>query len=80
MADIAQTEDADHPLALIHHRQPANLEFLHVPHRFSEVIVFPAAMNARCYHIPCRRVAGVEVKSTANPRQTMSRSVTMPIN
>ena len=26
MADIAQTEDADHPLALVDHRQPADLE------------------------------------------------------
>jgi len=25
MADVTQTDDADHPLALVHHRQPAEL-------------------------------------------------------
>src|SRR5258708_29130470 len=33
MADVAQTEDADHPLALVDHWQPADLQCLHVPHR-----------------------------------------------
>jgi hypothetical protein len=32
MADIAQTEDTNHPLALIDHRQSADLQLLHVLH------------------------------------------------
>jgi hypothetical protein len=47
MADVAQTKDADHPLALVDHRQPADLERLHVPYRLGEVVVLPAAMDAR---------------------------------
>jgi hypothetical protein len=34
-----QTEDADHPLALVDHWQPADLQCLHVPHRLGEVVV-----------------------------------------
>jgi hypothetical protein len=46
MADVTQTEDADHPLALVNHRQPADLQSLHMLHRLSEVVVLPAAMDA----------------------------------
>jgi hypothetical protein len=51
MADVTQTEDADHPLALVHHRQPAQLKRLHVPHRLGEIIIVPAAMDAGGHHI-----------------------------
>jgi hypothetical protein len=30
MADVTQTDDADHPLALVDHGQPADLQFLHM--------------------------------------------------
>src|SRR5262249_56036925 len=55
-----QTEDADHAFALVDHRQPAHLQFLHVPHCLGEIIVIPAAMNARSHHIARHRAAGVE--------------------
>jgi hypothetical protein len=32
IADITQTENANHPLALVDHRQSANLQLLHVTH------------------------------------------------
>jgi len=51
MADVTQTDDADHPLALVHHRQPAELQLLHVMHRLCEVIVLPATMDAFGHHI-----------------------------
>src|ERR1700716_1605133 len=62
MADVAQTEDADHPLALVDYDywQPADLQCLHVPHRLGEVIVLPAAMDAWGHHIACRRAASIE--------------------
>src|SRR5713226_6406300 len=60
LADVAQTEDADHPLALVDHWQPADLQRLHVPHRLGEVIVLPAAMDAWSHHIARRRAAGIE--------------------
>jgi hypothetical protein len=46
MADVAHTEDADHPPAFVDHRQPADLQLLHMAHRLGEVIVLPAAMDA----------------------------------
>src|SRR6266576_6922597 len=61
MADITQTDDADHPLALVHHRQPAELQLLHVMHRLCEVIVFPATMDAFGHHIARHRAASIEV-------------------
>ena len=60
MADIAQTEDADHPLALVDHRQPADLQRLHMPHRLGEVIVLSAAMDTWGHHLARRRAAGIE--------------------
>ena len=36
MADAAQAYAADHPLALVDHWQPADLQCLHVPHRLGE--------------------------------------------
>src|SRR5262245_1805295 len=60
MAEVAQTKDADHPLALVDHGQPADLERLHVPYRLAEVVVIPAAMDARGHHIARRRAAGIE--------------------
>jgi len=60
MADVTQTDDADHPLALVDHRQPADLQRFHVMHRFCEVIILPAAMDAFGHDIPCRGAAGIE--------------------
>src|SRR5262249_26625729 len=60
IADGAQTEDADHPLALVDHGQPAHLELLHVPHRLGEVIVVSATMDAWGHHIARRRAADIE--------------------
>jgi len=60
MADVTQTEDADHSLALVDHRQPAHLQSLHMPHRLSKVVVLPAAMDAGSHHIARRRAAGIE--------------------
>src|SRR3982074_470166 len=61
MADVTQTDDADHPLALVHHRQPAELQLLHVMDRLCEVIVLPATMDAFGHHIPRHRAASIEV-------------------
>src|SRR6476619_5979372 len=57
MSDVTQTDDADHPLALVHHRQPAELQLLHVMHRLCEVIVLPATMDAFGHHIARHRAA-----------------------
>ena len=61
MADIAQTEDTNHPLALIDHRQSADLQLLHVLHGLGEVVVITAAMDAWCHHITRRHAVGIEV-------------------
>src|SRR5437879_11020597 len=61
MADVTQTDDADHPLALVDHRQPAELQLLHVMHRLCEVIVLPATMDAFGHHIARHRAASIEV-------------------
>src|SRR5256885_3454746 len=55
ITDVAQTEHPDHPLALVDHRQPADLQRLHVPDRLGEVIVLSAAMDAWGHHITGRR-------------------------
>src|ERR1700694_655194 len=60
MADVTQTDDADHPLALVHHRQPAELQLLHVMHRLGEGIVLPATMDAFGHHIARHRAASIE--------------------
>src|ERR1700730_14088229 len=61
MADVAQTEDANHPLALVDHRQSTDLQLLHVLHGLSEVVVITAAMDAWCHHITRRRAECIEV-------------------
>ena len=61
MADIAQTEYANHPLALVDHRQSADLQLLHVLHGLGEVVVITAAMDAWCHHITRRRAECIEV-------------------
>src|SRR6266404_3016735 len=61
MADVTQTDDADHPLALVDHWQPAELQLLHVMHRLCEIIVLPAAMDAFGHHIARPRAASIEV-------------------
>jgi hypothetical protein len=45
-ADITKTKDANHPLALVDHWQPTNLQLFHVPYRLGEVVIIAAAMNA----------------------------------
>ena len=59
-ADVAETKDANHPLALVDHRQPANLQFFHVPHRLGEVIIIAATMDTWSHHIACCRVVRIE--------------------
>src|SRR6516225_11126166 len=44
VTDIAKSKDADHPFALVDHRQPADLQLVHVPYRLGEVIVITATM------------------------------------
>src|ERR1700686_369363 len=61
MADVTQTDDPAHPLSLVHHRQPAELQLLHVMHRLCEVIVLPATMDAFGHHIARHRAASIEV-------------------
>jgi len=60
IADVAQTEDADHPPALVDHRQPAHLQLLHVPHCLGEVIIISTAMDAWGHYIARSRAAGIE--------------------
>ena len=43
---VVPTEDANHPLVLVDHRQPADLQLFHVPGRLGELIVLSAAMDA----------------------------------
>jgi hypothetical protein len=73
MADIAQTENADHPLALVNHRQSADLQRLHVPHGLGEVIIITATMDAWCHHITSRRAVGIEIVL----RQTFADNVSV---
>ena len=78
MADIAETEDADHPFVLVDNWQPANFQLFHVPHRFREILVLTATMDFRRDHIARRRRARRASKlSCPNPLHTMSRSVTI---
>jgi hypothetical protein len=72
MADIAQAEYANHPLALIDHWQSADLQRLHVLHGLSEVVVITAAMDAWGHHLT-RRHAGIEVVL----RQTFANDVSV---
>ncbi len=61
MADVAQAEDADHPLALVDYRQPADLERLHMPHCLGEVIVMMNARRFMCgWPPPGKRSFGVQ--------------------
>ena len=57
-----QTEDANHSLTFVDHRQPADLQYLHVPYSFArEIVIFPAAMNAWGHDITRRGALCVEV-------------------
>src|SRR5262249_8530427 len=60
MADVAKRNDADHPLALVDDRQPADFQLLHVLHSLGEIIVLRAAMDAFAHDIACRRAARIE--------------------
>src|SRR6185436_1016889 len=60
MADVAQADHADHPPALVDHRQPADLQRLHVMHRLGKVIILPAAMDAVGHHVARLGAAGIE--------------------
>src|SRR4029077_5267059 len=61
MTDITETEHAYHPLALVDHRQPADLQLLHMPHRFGKVCVLTAAMDFCCHYIACSGAVAIEV-------------------
>src|SRR6266404_3130768 len=55
--DIAKGKHSDHPLVLVDHRQSTDLQGLHVPHCLAEIIVLPAAMNARSHNVARRSAA-----------------------
>src|SRR5262249_51276779 len=59
-ANIAQSEDANHPLALVDHWQAAHFQLFHVPYRLGEIVVFLAAMDAWGHHVPRCSAAGIE--------------------
>src|SRR5258708_7947201 len=61
MADVTQTDDAHHPLALVDDGQPAELQLLHVLHRLCEVVVLAATMDTFGHHIARHRAARIEV-------------------
>src|SRR5215472_15794555 len=61
VADIAQTEDADHSFVLVDHRQSSDLQLLHVPYRLGEVIVLTATMDLCGHHIARRSVERIEI-------------------
>jgi hypothetical protein len=50
VVDVAQTEDADHPLALVDHWQPADFQCLHVPYRLGEVIGSNGCLGSSADH------------------------------
>src|SRR6516162_3794817 len=55
LADIAETEHADHALILVDDRQPADLELFHVLHRLGKLVVLSATMDSRGHHVTRRR-------------------------
>jgi hypothetical protein len=61
MTDITETEHSYHPLALVDHRQPADLQLLHMPHRFGKVFVLTAAMDFCCHYVACSGAVAIEV-------------------
>src|SRR5262245_58941908 len=61
LADIAETDHAYHPLALVDDRQPADLQGLHMVDRFREFIVVTAAVDALGHYIARGHLGGVEV-------------------
>src|SRR5215469_3673035 len=73
VADITQTEDADHSFALVDHRQPSDLQLLHVPYRLGEVIVLTATMDLCGHHIARRSVERIEIV----PCQSFAHDVTI---
>src|SRR5262249_46922830 len=79
MTEITQTEDANHPLTFVDYRQPADLQLLHVPNSFGEIIILPAAMNAWRHDVTRGGALRIEVV-LGQPFAMMSRSVTMPIS
>ncbi len=60
VAHIPQTDHADHPFVLVDHRQPADLQRFHVMHRFRQIVVFLAAVDAFGHHVPRHSARGVE--------------------
>ena len=71
MADVAQTDDTDHPFTLVDHRQPADPQFLHMMYCLCEIVVLPATMDTFGHHIARRRAAGIE----AVPREPFADNV-----
>src|SRR5215472_8434046 len=60
LADIAETEHADHALILVDDRQPADLELFHVLHRLGKFVVLSATMDSRSHHVTRRRAACIK--------------------
>src|SRR4029077_2129602 len=60
MTDITETEHSYHPLPLVDHRQPADLQLLHMP-RFGKVFVLTAATDFCRHYIACSGAVGIEV-------------------
>ena len=79
MADVAEAEDADHPLALVDHRQPART-LQRSPCDASPLRGHRPPGSNGClpssHRAPSRGVASKPLR--ASPLQTMSRSVTIP--
>src|SRR5262249_22164973 len=59
-ANIAQGEDANHPLALVDHWQATHSQLFHVPYCLGQIIVFLAAMDAWGHHVARRRPADIK--------------------
>jgi hypothetical protein len=77
MADITKTEDSNHPFALVDDRQPADLQFFHVPYCLGEIIVLTATMDICGHHITCHSAACIEVLLDSS-KEHPNRSSTGP--
>src|SRR5262249_11484795 len=61
VADVAETEHADHALVFIDHGQSPDSQRFHVLHGLGEVVVLSATMDAFRHHIARRCVLDVKV-------------------
>src|SRR5262249_15846964 len=61
VTDIAKTEDADHPFALVDHRQPADPHLFPLPYPLAHLILLTATMDFRGHHVTRGSAARIEV-------------------